>query len=53
MPSRVIIIEQMVDESVKRLGNRRVDPQTGEVYNLEEDQVSPSVAARLVHQKED
>lgn len=34
-PSQVFIAEQNEDESVRRLSNRRVDPQTGIEYNLE------------------
>ena len=34
-PSQVFICEQSEDESVRRLSNRRVDPETGIEYNLE------------------
>ena len=34
-PSIVFICEQSEDESVRRLSNRRVDPETGIEYNLE------------------
>ena len=34
-PSQVFICEQSEDESVRRLSNRRIDPQTGIEYNLE------------------
>ena len=53
-PSLVVIFEQPVEESIRRLMNRRIDPQTGVFYNLE---VSPPkselVNSRLVQQKED
>ena len=34
-PSLVCIFEQSVDESVRRLSNRKVDPVTGELFNTE------------------
>ena len=34
-PSAVFMFEGTEDESVRRLGNRRVDPNTDVVYNLE------------------
>jgi len=34
-PSTVFICEQNEDESVRRLGNRRIDPVKGDEYNLE------------------
>lgn len=34
-PSVVFLFEGTEDESARRLGNRRVDPTTGAVYNLE------------------
>lgn len=34
-PSHVFMLDQSEEESVRRLGNRRIDPQTGAVYNLE------------------
>ena len=34
-PSQVFICEQSEDESVRRLSNRRVDPESGILYNLE------------------
>lgn len=53
-PSLVCLFEQPEEESVRRLSNRRVDPQTGVFYNLE---ILPpkeeSVAARLIELHED
>ena len=53
-PSLVCLFEQPEEESVRRLSNRRVDPQTGIYYNLE---IFPpkeeSVAARLIELHED
>ena len=53
-PSLVFIFEQPVEESVRRLNNKRVDPTTGIFYNIE---VNPPkseiVNARLVQRKED
>jgi len=53
-PSLVCLFEQSEEESVRRLTNRRIDPQTGLYYNLE---VFPpkeeSVAARLIDMLED
>jgi len=53
-PSLVVIFEQPVEESVRRLMNKRIDPQTGITYNTE---VNPPkseiVNSRLVQQKED
>jgi len=34
-PSHVILFEQAQDESIRRLSNRRLDPRTGMVYNVE------------------
>jgi adenylate kinase len=34
-PSLVVLFEQSQDESITRLGNRRLDPRTGELYNME------------------
>lgn len=34
-PSLVCIFEQPQDESVRRLSNRRLDPLTGEYFNIE------------------
>lgn len=34
-PSLVVIFEQPVEESVRRLNNKRVDPHTGICYNTE------------------
>lgn len=34
-PQMVFLLENIEDESIRRLGNRRMDPNTGVVYNLE------------------
>lgn len=34
-PSLVCLFEQPEEESIRRLNNRRIDPQTGVYYNLE------------------
>lgn len=34
-PSVVFICEQSEDESLRRLSNRRIDPETGILYNVE------------------
>jgi len=34
-PSLVVIFEQPVEESVRRLMNKRIDPHTGITYNTE------------------
>lgn len=53
-PSLVCIFEQTVDESVRRLSNRKIDPVTGETFNTE---VNPpkaeSQTMRLQSQKQD
>lgn len=53
-PSLVCLLEQPVDESVRRLNNRRIDPHTGTYYNLE---INPpkeeQVATRLIEMHED
>lgn len=53
-PSLVCIFEQPLDECVRRLSNRRLDPITGIQYNLE---INPpkddSTAARLIEMTED
>ena len=53
-PSTVFLFEGTEDECVRRLSNRRVDPQTGILYNLE---ISPpgdeATSIRLVEQLKD
>ena len=53
-PSVVFLFEQSEDESIRRLGNRRIDPHTGIFYNLE---VSPpsdeATSNRLIESKAD
>jgi adenylate kinase len=34
-PSHVVVFEQQEDESLRRIGNRKVDPQTGICYNIQ------------------
>lgn len=53
-PTLVCLFEQAQDESVRRLGNRRLDPHTGELYNLvKEPPRSETVSKRLVSRIED
>jgi hypothetical protein len=53
-PSVVFLFEQSEDESIRRIGNRRIDPHTGILYNLE---VSPpsdeATSNRLIELKAD
>ena len=54
IPSVVFMFEGTDDESVRRLGNRRVDPVTGEVFNLEVNPPSDeSTSARLIELPQD
>ena len=53
-PSLVIVMEQTEDESVRRLGNKRIDPVTGTLYNLEVNPPSDeTTSARLIDAPED
>jgi adenylate kinase len=53
-PSLVVIFEQPVEESIRRLGNKRLDPVTGHSYNVElKPPKSELVNARLIQSKED
>ena len=53
-PTRVIIFDMPVEESVRRLGQRRVDPHTGEVYDQDYNKpTSQVVQARLVADRAD
>lgn len=53
-PSLVVLFEQSQDESIRRLGNRRLDPRTGELYNTEVDvPKSDAVNNSLVKRQED
>jgi len=53
-PSLVVALEQTEDESVRRLGNRRIDPHTGALYNLEVNPPSDeTTSSRLVESPED
>jgi adenylate kinase len=53
-PSLVCLFEQPEEETLRRLSNRRIDPQSGIFYNLE---VNPpkdeQTASRLTEMKED
>ena len=53
-PSQVFLLEQTEDECVRRLSNRKIDPQTGIVYNLE---INPpgdeATSNRLINSAED
>jgi hypothetical protein len=53
-PLVVFILEQHKDESIRRLGNRRIDPQTGIQYNLEVNPPSDEATSnRIIQQQED
>jgi adenylate kinase len=53
-PSLVCLFEQPEEESIRRLNNRRIDPQTGVYYNLEiQPPKDESVASRLIELYED
>jgi adenylate kinase len=53
-PSVVFLFEATEDESVRRLGNRRVDPTTGDVYNLEVNPPSDeATSSRLIELVQD
>ncbi len=53
-PSLVCLFEQPDEESIRRLANRRIDPQTGEFYNTEISQPEDEATiSRLVDLPED
>ena len=53
-PSVVFLFEGTEDESARRLGNRRVDPTTGAVYNLEVNPPSDeATSSRLIEMVSD
>lgn len=53
-PSIVFLFEGTEDESARRLGNRRVDPTTGAVYNLEVNPPSDeATSSRLIEMVQD
>jgi len=53
-PSVVFVFEQAEDESVRRLNNKRMDPQTGDIFNLEVNPPSDEATAnRLIEMTED
>lgn len=53
-PSCILALDQPEEESIRRLGNRRVDPTTGILYNLDANPPQdPAVQGRLIHMKLD
>jgi adenylate kinase len=53
-PSVVFLFEGTEDESARRLGNRRVDPTTGTIYNLEVNPPSDeATSSRLIEMVQD
>lgn len=53
-PSLVVLFEQAQDESIRRLSNRRLDPRSGTLYNVEIDPPkSENVSNALVKKQED
>lgn len=53
-PSIVFMFDSTEEECNRKIGNRRVDPVTGTVYNLEINPPSDEkVANRLIEMKED
>jgi len=53
-PSVVFLFEGSEDESARRLGNRRVDATTGQVFNLEVDPPSDEATSnRLIEMVQD
>jgi len=53
-PSAVFMFEGSEDESIRRLGNRKMDPNTGIMYNLEVNPPSDEgTSSRLIALPED
>ena len=53
-PMLVCILEQAEDESIRRASNRRIDPNTGALYNLEVNPPSDDATSnRLIEALED
>jgi hypothetical protein len=53
-PSAVFMFEGTEDESIRRLGNRKMDPNTGTMYNLEVNPPSDEgTSSRLISLPED
>lgn len=53
-PTRVVIFDMPVEESVRRLGQRMVDPHTGEMYDQDYNKPpNQTVQARLVADRAD
>lgn len=54
MPNRVIFLEISADASIDRCSNRRIDPDTLDIYDLRSDTPPPpAVAQRLITQPKD
>jgi adenylate kinase len=52
-PNLVCCFEQDVNESIRKLGNKRIDPLTGELFNVEiNPPKSAAQAGRLINSKE-
>jgi len=49
----VVLIEVPDELIVERIVDRRMDPETGEIYHLKFRPAPPEVAGRLVHRKDD
>jgi len=53
-PQLVVLFEQGSEESVRRLGNKRIDPLNGDEYNIEINPPSnEEVENRLIIRKQD
>lgn len=53
-PTAVCMMEQQEDDSVRRLKNRRIDPITGKLYNVDiHFKIPPEVEKRLEVLKQD
>jgi adenylate kinase family enzyme len=53
-PSLIFFLEQSIEESVRRLSSRKIDPVTGNVHNEEiESNLSELVKSRLESRKQD
>lgn len=52
-PLLVFILEQNEEESVRRLSNRQLDPETGNYYNVEVSPAPEELNSRLVQQDSD
>ena len=53
-PSHCFVFEMQEDECVRRLSNRRIDPQSGKIYNIEVNQpTDETITNRLITQPAD